>query len=94
LIETLTLYELNLWRVYLQSQPRGELREDWRTAQICKGIYDIGASFSKSSRNVPLDKFLLKFSSPEKNVLSGILGIFGKCVPPEKLKEMRNNDGD
>jgi len=59
--------EVMEWQVWLNLEPRGELRADYRSAQITHAVYTILQSFSGSSKRINLEDNLLKFIA-EKSV--------------------------
>jgi len=59
------VYDLTLWRYYLQ-EPRGDERDDYRTASIVQSIYGIAAGFG-SGKPPKLSECLLKFDSVDNS---------------------------
>jgi hypothetical protein len=59
--------EVMEWQVWLNLEPRGELRADYRSAQITHAVYTILQSFSKSTTRISLEDNLLKFTA-EKTI--------------------------
>ena len=82
---------MNAWQVYLTSEPRGERRTDWLTAQITKAIYDIACGLSGKPGS-PIKDHVLTFSYPEAsngNLGKQLASVFGRFIPKhvkEKLK--------
>lgn len=56
--------EIYQWQYYL-SEPRGDDRRDYNSAQICQAIYTFLLSFSDSKKTVKLEDNLLKFEPPK-----------------------------
>ena len=83
------------WQVWLSLEPRGELRADYRSAQITHAVYTILQSFSKSTQKISLEDNLLKFSEVnavqnteeqnKKNALA-MMSIFGREHTDEMSK--------
>lgn len=65
-IEELPMDELIYWQFYL-SEPRGDLRDDFRAGQITQAIYSIGQSFAKNPKPVKMEDCILKFNSKSED---------------------------
>jgi len=97
-LEALPLEELFMWQRYY-SEPRGDHRADYHTAQICQMINLIAKMFEKGSKPVPaLDKFLLVFKSKDEepeldkrkqfSAFAAIATMFDGMVPDKKMQEI------
>jgi hypothetical protein len=88
--------EVMEWQVWLALEPRGQLRADYRSAQITHAVYTILQSFSKSSQKISLQDNLLKFTQVEdistnieeqnkKNAMA-MMSVFGNSFTGEMSK--------
>jgi hypothetical protein len=57
-VERVSAKRLQQWMRYEQVEPFGELRSDWRVAQIMSMIHNVAV---KPSHQKSVEKFLLKF---------------------------------
>lgn len=88
----LSKIELEAWRVYL-SEPRDDRRHDYHAALITKAVYDFMGALGGSKRDLPLENYLLKFTSGEesnKASINNILALFGKHIPDTAKEKMRS----
>jgi len=86
LLEDMPEPELRVWQEYLASEPRGDRRGDWQSAQLAKALHDIALGFNGKSNPMALDQYLLKFESVDpaeltRRNLQAARAIFGKVVP-------------
>jgi hypothetical protein len=77
---------LQLWKLYITQEPRGDRRGDWQAAQVSKAIHDVALGFNGHSNPSALDDYLLQFELIDRqtllrNNLRIARGIFGKVVP-------------
>lgn len=91
--------EVVYWREYLR-EPRGELREDYRAAQITQAVYTFMSSFGKDSKPINLEQCMLNFEESEPvsstgqtaekamQTVAAIASAFGKGVKPFTQKMM------
>lgn len=82
------------WRVWLTSEPRGAMREDFRSAQITQAVYSVIASFG-SSKPPKLGECLLKFTPPDQTSVTirnvqAAMRIFGGKYKDEAAKLLRD----
>lgn len=92
ILEEMPYEEICMWQCYMQ-EPRGEHRSDYHTAQISMMIHRVASMFSKGSRNIPFEKFLLDFSGKkvQDDTLSQAFALqkaFHRIIPKQDLKKI------
>jgi hypothetical protein len=90
-IDDMDADEVLMWQTYLALEPHGEKRLDYNAAQITQSIYTFMSILSKNSKNISIEKCLLKFQDPEstkdqqnRNVHTMLMAFGAKKIP--KLK--------
>jgi len=89
--EEMPVSELMMWQAYMTREPRGVHRGDWQAAVISKMVHDVGQSFSKARKDIPVKKFLLEFEEqvfgqePSKD-LANLRGIFPGVIPEGEVQ--------
>ena len=96
--DILTPEEMAAWEIWL-SEPRGDARADYQTAQICAMIDSIKYSFAGKPFPGRLDPYRLKFQklTPQEIMARNInimAGMFPNVIPSEVLDEYRDADGE
>lgn len=66
MLREMSWFEFLEWEAFYQLEPFGEIRDDYRAAQIESALYNVWRDTKKHPQPFPIQDFLLKFGEEPK----------------------------